>query len=56
MVAQYDPAVHALAAAMPAASQNEPIGQVVDTELPIGQYVVALHCTCFDDDEPRGHT
>ena len=55
VVAQYEPAVHGLAAAKPATSHSEPIGHAVACELPVGQKVVSLHLACVAADEPLGH-
>ena len=52
VIEQNEPGVHSFAAASPGASHSEPTGHVVDTELPTGQYVDALHCTWIADDEP----
>ena len=52
---QNEPALQAVGDGMPFELQNEPRGHAVATEAPTGQYVVARHCVCVNDDEPVGH-
>ena len=54
-VAQYEPAVHGVAEAIPLVAQNEPISHAVATELPAGQYVFSKHFDCCADEDPAVH-